>query len=125
MATLLDIIQIAKKDGGKFFVMDEAGETNLVIMSVEEYQKMLLGKSQKQALDIEKVNQEITKAQLQEAASVPVRSAPRTNAGHVPENIPVEQNYVHPDYNGAQDSKEEVIDPSFDYEAPKVDIEEI
>ena len=39
MATLKDLINLAKADGGKFFVMDESGEAKLVIMGIEDYQK--------------------------------------------------------------------------------------
>ena len=44
MANLQDLISLAKADGGKFFVIDESGLLQLVIMSVEDYQRLLLGK---------------------------------------------------------------------------------
>jgi hypothetical protein len=44
MANLQDLINLAKVDGGKFFVLDETGEAKLVILPLEEYQKLLLGK---------------------------------------------------------------------------------
>lgn len=112
MSNLNDIINLAKADGGKFFVMDESGEAKLVIMGIEDYQKMLLGKLQKQVLDVEKVNREITKAQLQEAevAAVPPVLAPK-----------VSERQVMPRF----DMREEVIDPSFDFEGPKLELDDI
>jgi hypothetical protein len=125
MANLQDIIKIAKQDGGKFFVMDEMGETKLVIMDIGEYQKLLGQKTQTPAEDVEKVNQEITKAQLQESSQAAVPTPSITHNGHVPTNIPVLLNYTQAPKNNFQDLREEVIDPSFDYEAPKLDLDEI
>ena len=71
MATLKDLINLAKADGGKFFVMDESGEAKLVIMGIEDYQKLLLGKLQKQVEDVEKINRQILEAQLKEAEAAP------------------------------------------------------
>ena len=59
MSNLKDLINLAKIDGGKFFVVDEEGDAKLVIMGIEEYQKMLLGKLKKQVMDVEKINKEI------------------------------------------------------------------
>lgn len=106
MANLQDIINLSKADGGKFFVMDEKGETKLVIMSVEEYEKLLLGKLQKQVEDVEKINQEITKAQIIEEREV------------LKEDFKI----ILPKPNKIKslDLREEVIDPSFDFEGPKI-----
>lgn len=111
MASLQDIFNLAKADGGKFFVMDEAGEPKLVIMDIEEYQKLLIGKIAQTASDVEQINQEILKAQLQEApADLPVGSAAVVNGNN---------------RSQSPDLREEVIDPSFDFEGPKVDIEDL
>src|SRR4051812_33864614 len=105
MANLQDLINLAKIDGGKFFVIDEKGDVKLVILPVEDYQKMLLGKLQKQILDVEKINQEILKAQLQEVETIQpeIKEIKRNGTPRV-------------------DLREEVIDPSFDFEGPKVEI---
>jgi hypothetical protein len=52
-------------DGGKFFVLDETGEAKLVILPLEEYQKLLLGKLQKQVNEVENINRKIIEAQLE------------------------------------------------------------
>jgi len=106
MSNLKDLIELAKLDGGKFFVVNEEGEAKLVIMGIEEYQKMLLGKLKKQVMDVEKINEKITKAQLEEADE--------------PEVKPIVK---HKSFS--QDLRSEVIDPSFDFEGPKIDLEDI
>ena len=110
MANLQDIINLAKADGGKFFVLDENGEVGMVIMSVEDYQNLLVGKLQQQAADIENINKEILRAQLQEELIEPViekpvkqQSSPRVS--QFPKIV-------------APDLRAEVIDPSFDFEMP-------
>jgi hypothetical protein len=108
MSNLKDLIQLAKADGGKFFVMDEEGNASLVIMSVEEYQKMLLGKLQKQVFDVENINREIFKAQILENEKI-------ANVEPVVQKRAVA---VQPDL------RSEVIDPSFDFEAPNFDGED-
>ena len=115
MASLQDLINLAKADGGKFFVIDEKGEAKLVIMSVDDYQRMLLGKLQRQILDVEKINKMITQAQLQEEEKIsPVVDIPKakTSQGLKIENIPASPRV---------DLRAEVIDPSFDFEGPKMD----
>lgn len=118
MTNLEDIIKLAEADGGKFFVIDTKGEAKLVIMGVEENQKLLLGKLQRQikeqAEDIEKINQEILQAQLKEQdADVPnvPKPQPRRRAPYV-----LEGQAPTP----GVDLRAEVIDPSFDFEGPKM-----
>lgn len=132
MATLQDIINLAKADGGKFFVMDETGEAKLVILSIEDYQKLLLGKLQRQikqqAVDIEKINREILKAQLQEGVTAKkLDDDPPTEftlpVTPVTRGPKVTENYHHD--MPRQDLRAEVIDPSFDFEGPKVEIDDL
>lgn len=112
MASFNDLINLAKTDGGKFFVIDELGEPKLVIMPIEEYQKMLLGKLQKQVQDIEKINQEIIKAQLKdEVVPLPVAVETKPAAPKVSHKF--------------EDLREEVVDLSFDFEGPKTENDEI
>ena len=117
MASLNDIINLSKADGGKFFVIDEKGGVKLVIMNVEDYQKMLLGKLQRQILDVETINKEILKAQLTDepqASSAAVKGPTLTNQPRN-EYPPISKN----------DLRAEVIDPSFDFEGPKVEIDDL
>lgn len=133
MTNLNDLINLAKADGGKFFIMDEQGNASLVIMPVEEYQKLLIGKLQKQMLDVEKINNEILKAQLTEDVTpiVPVEKGPTvltTSRKDLFNSRPA--NRLRYDGNpvtrpGAVDLREEVIDPSFDFEGPKFDVDDI
>lgn len=109
MTNLQDLINLAKADGGKFFVLDETGQARLVIMPVEEYQRLLLHKLKKQVEDVENINREIIKAQLKEEVKpqVPVVNGQRKFSAAPAPRMP--------------DMREEVIDPSFDFEAPKVE----
>ncbi len=116
MTNLNDLINLAKADGGKFFVIDESGDAKLVIMSVEDYQRLLLGKLQRQVMDVESINKEILKAQLEEQPSSP---APQTKGPTV-----VNRPQVHQQRNSV-DLRAEVIDPSFDFEGPKVEIDDL
>lgn len=110
MSSLQDLINLSKADGGKFFVIDETGDPKLVIMPIEEYQKMLLGKLKRQIDDVEKINKEILKAQLSETEIL-------TPIAPQPKPIPIRQPRV--------DLREEVIDPSFNFESPKVEIDDL
>jgi len=113
MASLQDIINLANADGGKFFVIDESGEAKLIIMPVEEYQRLLLGKLQRQITDVEKINQEILQAQLtEETPAVPKPSVKGPMVSNEPEI-------------SKTDLRAEVIDPSFDFEGPKVEIDDL
>lgn len=121
MANLQDLINLAKADGGKFFVIDENGDVKLVIMNVEDYQKMLLGKLQKQILDVEKINKEILQAQLTDEPAV---SSPPTK-GPTVENYPRKDTLRGEPEISKNDLRAEVIDPSFDFEGPKVEIDDL
>lgn len=120
MNNLQDILNLAKVDGGKFFVIDETGEAKLVILPMEEYQRLLLGKLQKQILDVENINREILKAQLQEDR--PVVPIPTQTAPPAPVKGPI---ITHAPAFPRVDLRAEVIDPSFDFEAPRVEIDDL
>ena len=107
MTNLKNLIDLAKADGGKFFVIDETGEAKLVIMQVEEYQRLLLAKLKKQVEDVENINREIIRAQLRDEAKPLPKPQPKVPAKAAAPKSP--------------DMREEVIDPSFDFEAPKTD----
>jgi len=112
MANLLDLINLSKADGGKFFVMDEKGEVKLVMLPIEEYQRLLLSKLRKQIEDVEKINREIIKAQLKDETKS-YQSPKPLNKVDLSSVIKT------------QDMREEVIDPSFDFEGPKNDLLEL
>ena len=120
MSNLNDIINLAKADGGKFFVIDQDGEVKLVIMNVEDYQRLLLGKLQRQILDVEKINREITMAQLQDREiPSPLVEVPRPPK---PVGPKVEQAKQSPP---SVDLRAEVIDPSFNFEGPKAEFDDL
>ncbi len=75
MDNLKRLIDIAKADGGKFFVIDEQGNPALVIMGIDDYEKILLKKVQNQLEDIEEINQKIIQAQKQEEAAQSAKQA--------------------------------------------------
>ena len=106
MANLNDLMNLAKADGGKFFVIDENGDPKLVIMGIEDYERILIGKIGQQVEDIEEINREILKAQMLETPEVPAPPAIQTR--------------ISPN-----DLREEVIDTSFDFEGPKVEIDDL
>lgn len=124
MASLQDLINLAKADGGKFFVIDEQGEAKLVIMSVEDYQRLLLGKLQRQVADVEKINKEILKAQMEDSIVAPEVPVPKIQGPSVSSN-PARTAQGPERLREGVDLRAEVIDPSFDFEGPKVEIDDL
>jgi hypothetical protein len=116
MANLQDLINLAKADGGKFFVLDESGEAKLVIMSIEDYERLLIGKLQRQVQDVESINQEIIKAQLTDEPITTSQNPKPATKGPTIINEPL---------ISKNDLRSEVIDPSFDFEGPKVEIDDL
>ena len=116
MANLQDIFNLAKADGGKFFVMDETGEPKLVIMDIEEYQKLLLGRIANTVQEVEQVNHAIMRAQLDDVVTEMPQAQPLSNTA-----IKNQQNNHH----RVPETPEEAIDPSFDFEGPKFGIEDL
>jgi hypothetical protein len=117
MVNLQDLIKLAKADGGKFFVMDEAGDAKLVIMGMEDYAKLAGSALQPVVEDVEKVNREITEAQLHEPEIV----KPIVETPVIIQEIKSSPHHTMP----VVDLREEVIDPTFDFEGPKIDLDEI
>src|SRR5258708_28450263 len=101
---LQKLIQLAKVDGGKFFVIDEQGAPVLVIMGIEEYEKVLLKKVQNQAKELEEINQEIAEAARAEADS----------QSEVARNQLTQEELVS-----------EVIDSTFSFEPERRELEDI
>jgi hypothetical protein len=119
MANLQDLINLAKADGGKFFVIDETGEAKLVIMNIEDYQTLLLGKLKRQVEDVEDINKIITQAQLQEDLPLSFAPSPAAKGPKI-----VDRPRIHEQRVGV-DLRAEVIDPSFDFEGPKMEIDDL
>ena len=65
---LKKLIELAKADSGKFFVIDENGNPQLVIMGIAEYEKVLLRKMHNQIEDIDEINKKIAVAKKQQDA---------------------------------------------------------
>jgi hypothetical protein len=97
MDNLKKLIQLAKADGGKFFVIDDEGNPVLVIMDIAAYEKVLLKKLKAQP-DVEEINKKITEAQVSE----------------------VDQHQQE-----QEDLKSEVIDSTFEFEPLRQELEEI
>ena len=95
---LKKIIELAKADGGKFFVIDEHGNPVLVIMGVAEYEKVLLKKMQNQIEDIEEVNKKIAEAQTE---------------------IEREAQIKQQRFEQQEQLRSEIIDSTFDFESPQ------
>jgi hypothetical protein len=124
MTNLNDLINLAKADGGKFFVIDESGDAKLVIMSVEDYQRLLLGKLQRQVMDVESINKEILRAQLEEQPISSAVSKSETKGPSV-RNESFSPFNSSTEHHQPVDLRAEVIDPSFDFEGPKVEIDDL
>ena len=119
MATLKDIISLCEKDGGKVFVTDENGEVKLVILSIEDYQKVLGTKTQAplenpNVEDAEIVNKQILKAQLEGPSHI--SAALESKLKQWPGKFSVPQ--VKSEGGGGVT---EAIDPTFDLESSKKD----
>jgi hypothetical protein len=71
------LIDLAKLGGNKFFVLDESGEPQLVIMGVDEYEKILVKKIENQLSDIEAINNKIIEAQKQDISENEATAATR------------------------------------------------
>lgn len=95
-----DLIQLCGEGEGKIFVVNEAGDVKLVVLSGAEFQNLLGGKLARQVEDIEQINQEITNAQLHSQVAEPTGPIVKSN-GRAPVDL-----------------RAEVIDPSFDFDSP-------
>ncbi len=103
MANLKDVIKLCKNESGKVFIVNEAGDLELVIMPARDYAELkgLQTESMVATPDPELVNKEITKVQMQERVM-------RPKTGPSLSTIPSNEN----------DLREEVIDPSFNFDGP-------
>lgn len=127
MKTLEDIIKLCKDEAGKVFIMDEKGDLQLVIMGAAEYGRIKNQESRTKNEEMhlpepEVVNREILKAQLANegaAQGLPLgaKGSPWARSANSYQSAPPEMRS-----NGLpkqRDMREEVIDPSFDFDAPE------
>jgi hypothetical protein len=105
MKTFADIVKLCKGEQGKVFIMDEAGELQLVVLSAGEYEKLKFSAPPVE-VDPEVVNAKIAEAKLLGAASQGTNPYPAAKPPRVA---------THP----LPDLREEVIDPSFDFDTPE------
>jgi hypothetical protein len=127
MSSLKDIISLCENEQGKVFVVDSEGELKLVIMPASHYQKMLGKRLTKVIEDIESVNNEIMSAQLSDIPETPV--APESHISHAlkekMEKYAAGFSTPKVRTDEANGGKEEVIDPTFDFEGPRFSIDDI
>lgn len=121
MKTVEDIVKLCADEQGKVFIMDATGDVKLVLMGVGEYERLKSPetrdkrqetgfeinpgvKAPMSGLDAEAANREILIAQLREQAAnfVPAQTPPRVQVNPL----------------ARQDLREEVIDPSFNFDGP-------
>lgn len=108
MKNLEELIKLLQDEQGKVFVMGPDGNVNLVMLSIEEYQRLLnkpKATGSFSRIDPEAVNRRIIKAQLDD-------QAPR-----IPPKVNVQEPLVP--VRPRVDMREEVIDPSFDFDSPE------
>ena len=136
MKTVKEIMQLLEGEAAKAFIMDADGEVRLVLMPVGEYQKMKGLVPQKAAVvsadpivDPEAVNQKILEARVTEQLQAsPVvhwseeeqvaKSKPFAGAGH-PYAAGQPPRVHAPTTRTGKDLREEVIDPSFNFDGPE------
>lgn len=94
------------------FVLDASGNVAIVMLSIEEYKRMASRPTKVEA-DPESVNRQIMKAQLEEDGGA--RGAPSAPEGY-PLRGPRVGQAPQPVPAPKVDLREEVIDPSFDFE---------
>lgn len=119
MANFKDIIKLTEHGNGKVFVVDESGEVKLVILTVEDYQHLLLAKLKRGIKDIEAINREITKAQLSDDMTV-VDLPSNVSVPQATISQPSEPETSVPQASNAHsrvDLRSEVIDPNFNFDA--------
>ena len=144
MKTVKDIMELLGREQGKVFIMDAEGEIRLVLMGMQEYQSvkgqvLLKSPESSQRIDPEAVNRRILEAQLAEQAkgndpavwaeeaSVPKGSP--FSLGNAAKGDPFVGGRQNPYPAGPaptvqatpkHDLREEVIDPSFNFDSEEI-----
>lgn len=119
MTSLQDIIELIKAEQGKAFIMDESGDVKLVIVGMEEYQRLQLGKLKAKIVeDPEAVNRRILEAQLEEEAKQALsETRPDFSNPTKPQGVDLRSQVLDPDFNYNPNSD--------DAEAIKTEFEDI
>lgn len=138
MSTFKVIQDLCKQEGGKLIFLSETGEPTFVLLSFENYlqlkgtEKVEEPVKPKKPLpvDPEVVNREILSAQLDETESVPEKKPMVTDSLHIGNVIQEKlkhwpKNYAVPKVQTQMGTLDESIDPSFDFEGPKLSIDDI
>jgi hypothetical protein len=105
--TLQELIELCTDEKGKVFIMDEQGSMRLVIMGAENYRALKISGTipaagHKHAVpDPEIVNRELERAHLETQETAPVHPQAPKPSPHVEK---------------LRDLREEVIDPSFNFD---------
>ncbi len=145
MKTLKDIAKLLEGEQGKVFIMDAEGEIRLVLMGMQEYQSVkgqVLVRSQlppELSVDPEAVNRHILEAQLAEQSKgadpfawaeevvttkgSPFTASPREKGdsfGDVRRNPHSAGSAPSVSSLPRRDLREEVIDPSFNFDAEDI-----
>lgn len=126
MTSLQDIIKLIQAEHGKAFIMDESGDVKLVIVGMEEYQRMQLGNLKAKIEDPEAVNRRILEAQLEEEAKAIIPESRADFSNPKPQRIDLRSQVMDPDFNYGPAVNTVLDDSSVDdSEAIKTEFEDI
>lgn len=115
MKTLFEIIELLKREQGKGFIMDETGEISYAIVPMRDFERMVRA-SDDEKLDAELINHAIVEAQLSDHHEGVHSGGPTLHSQPAPM-----QSLSQPTAIPRVDLREEVIDPSFNFDAPQTD----
>lgn len=137
MSNFKNIQDLCRTEGGSLVIISELGEPQFVLLTFENYLKLkkttvgLIVENEEKKVDPEIVNREIVHAQLTDTVDTPVNKKKHlvTDSLHIG-NVLQEKiknwpgKYAGPKINNSPDT-DETIDPKFDFEGPKLSIEDI
>jgi len=151
MANLKDIFRLCREENGRLIFLDEEGEISFVLLSGERYQEVLGAQKDAKKVetkvlpkqpDPEEINRKIVEAQLTEVTEVKAAIPEQEQVVAQLEKQPMVTDSMHignvlqerlkqwprtysvPTVQ-TQNGSDESIDPSFDFEGPKLSIEDI
>lgn len=120
MASLKDIINLCTEQEGKVFVVNDEGEVQFVLLSKERFEELANKPKQKSVIlpDPELVNKQILKAQLEEVPETGSISRADFSAIINRMQKPLPADLETKEVKSPRvDLREEVIDPSFDFDS--------
>lgn len=152
MANLRDIFKLCKEENGRLIFLNEEGDISFVLLSNERYQELSGSRAEQKKsepevvpkqTDPEDVNKKIVAAQLADVVEPLAKDSPQleevgkiekptmvTDSLHIG-NVLQERlrewprAYTVPKIQTQNGNSEESIDPSFDFEGPKLSIDDI